>query len=620
MVFNNLTTSKNEKSILDLDNKKAKEVFFSNHFYTNSNLLESYWDFEPLLNEIEKKYMVFFEEIDNTLLDLAVVDNNINNSINVNEFPSIGDFKDKTQDKVNYVIDIKKDNYVARPITFINPILYVWLVNKITEDKNWTDIQEFFKNPWYYMDMQNKNTQGKDNLDDFNKKIECKSNKFIYSEYKDNNKTKIQKVNTVGINWWHQVEQESLAKSLQYSCYINADIANFYPSIYTHSISWALYSKAKGKEDKNEKNLANNIDALIRCMQFNQSNGIPQGSQLMDFVAEILLKGIDRDLYINIKNNKEINTDYYIIRYRDDYRIFAKNILQARLLLAELVKTLKEYGLHINDKKTNIVEDIITYSIKSDKLHTLPFFYKPKSKAINLQVLLLHINQLSKSYCNGAQVVKYLNLATNAVTIKSKYSLFEIFTELALLRNVKDFINPTKYLAKWFLKTNTVVAEKHNYKVLISIVVEIALYNSKPQILDLCIELIDKFLHNIEDKQQKTEIFTDIFKKIANTVYNEPLKLHFQKLIIRHLDSQNFKSFTTLEDKPEDKTEGNKFYTQLNKVILSRKPQINFYKIWGYPTSQPNSKLRLKSNLINTPELKKAIKKPFKADMLNHKY
>ncbi|QDJ13847.1 hypothetical protein CEP45_08420 [Mergibacter septicus] len=53
--------------------------------------------------------------------------------------------------------------------------------------------------------------------------------------------------------WWIDVEQESINKALDFRYLFTTDIANFYPSIYTHSIPWAIYTKEKAKNSKTEK-------------------------------------------------------------------------------------------------------------------------------------------------------------------------------------------------------------------------------------------------------------------------------------------------------------------------------------------------------------------------------
>ena len=87
----------------------------------------------------------------------------------------------------------------------------------------------------------------------------------------------------------------------------------------------ALHTKEIAKSNQNNKELlGNKIDSLIQLMQNGQTNGIPQGSVLMDFIAEIILSYADKLLDEKIKN---LNLDYKVIRYRDDYRIFQMTVI-----------------------------------------------------------------------------------------------------------------------------------------------------------------------------------------------------------------------------------------------------------------------------------------------------
>ena len=58
-------------------------------------------------------------------------------------------------------------------------------------------------------------------------------------------------------------------------------------------------------------------------MRWGQTNGIPQGSALMDFLAEIVLGYADE--LLGEKLEEEDIDDYHVIRYRDDYRIFTNS-------------------------------------------------------------------------------------------------------------------------------------------------------------------------------------------------------------------------------------------------------------------------------------------------------
>ena len=60
-------------------------------------------------------------------------------------------------------------------------------------------------------------------------------------------------------------EKDLLSESYKYKFLLKTDIKNFYPSIYTHSISWAIHTKEKIR-DSNEDNfrlVGNILDRLI---------------------------------------------------------------------------------------------------------------------------------------------------------------------------------------------------------------------------------------------------------------------------------------------------------------------------------------------------------------------
>ncbi|MBK9040666.1 MAG: hypothetical protein IPL83_16150 [Bdellovibrionales bacterium] len=52
---------------------------------------------------------------------------------------------------------------------------------------------------------------------------------------------------------------------------------------------------------------------------------IPQGSALMDFIAEMVWGYADLQI-VKRKINKTPVTDYFILHIRDDYRIFVNNL------------------------------------------------------------------------------------------------------------------------------------------------------------------------------------------------------------------------------------------------------------------------------------------------------
>ncbi len=58
---------------------------------------------------------------------------------------------------------------------------------------------------------------------------------------------------------------------------LRTDISRFYPSVYTHSIPWAIHGKEYSKQHRFDKNLGNQLDKLVQSCQYGQTNGIPIG-------------------------------------------------------------------------------------------------------------------------------------------------------------------------------------------------------------------------------------------------------------------------------------------------------------------------------------------------------
>lgn len=182
------------------------------------------------------------------------------------------------------------------------------------------------------------------------------------------------------LQWWTGMEQKSIALSLEYDYMFNTDVADCYSSIYTHSISWAIdgMNLAKNTEYRNKKKeLGIKIDICIQQMQNRQTNGIPQGSVLMDFIAEILFGYLDAILTLQIKKQKIKN--YKILRYRDDYRIFVKNKTDGENIIKILSSLLRKFGLKLNENKTFGSNDIISNSIKQDKIPSLEIIFNEKN-------------------------------------------------------------------------------------------------------------------------------------------------------------------------------------------------------------------------------------------------
>ena len=349
------TIGESSMSILQMSSSEAKNFLLKGASYCNIDF-PPYIVFDPILMGIDK---YLNGKMFNDLIDKKEVRNT---------------------DDVNHILFTNKDGkYAWRPLELIHPALYVALINLVTDAGHWETIlnrfNEFSSNP----------------------QIKCLSLPVIsLTDEKD----KAEQVS----HWWHEVEQQSIELAMNFSYLITTDITDCYGSIYTHSISWALHTKEQAKANQKEKSfIGNQIDWHIQNMRQGQTNGIPQGSVLMDFTAEMVL-GYS-DLLLTKKIIEEGIEDYQILRYRDDYRIFVNNPQDGESILRILTQVLVDIGLKLKPSKTNFSNRVIKDSIKLDKLSWVSRHKFERS--LFKQLLIIHDH--ASEYPNSGSLVRALS-------------------------------------------------------------------------------------------------------------------------------------------------------------------------------------------------------------------
>jgi hypothetical protein len=130
-----------------------------------------------------------------------------------------------------------------------------------------------------------------------------------------------------------------------------ADISEFYPSIYTHTIPWALHGKTFAKANlDNATLLGNRLDKLVRIGQEGQTVGIPIGPDTSLVVAELVLAAID----IVFSAGSAGVAGHAGFRWMDEYEMSFSDFNSAESALAELQHILAEFELRLNPRKTRI--------------------------------------------------------------------------------------------------------------------------------------------------------------------------------------------------------------------------------------------------------------------------
>ena len=199
---------------------------------------------------------------------------------------------------------------------------------------------------------------------------------------------------------------------------LSADIQRFYPSIYTHSIPWALHTKAAAKKNRSTTQIGNLLDTLIRNAQDQQTLGIPIGPDTSLLIAEILLAPVDERLV------KEFGV--FGFRYVDDYELAFENLAEANAVRSKLHEVLGEYELTLNVTKTEIstlpseIEDTWT-----SELRVFPFRPDSHQQKADLLHYFNRVFHLAKEFPTVG-VVKYAVARFKTVGIaKENWGLFE---------------------------------------------------------------------------------------------------------------------------------------------------------------------------------------------------
>lgn len=366
--------AKQSLSIIDLDNVEARELLMQSSSYCTM-ALPSYIDFSDALIEAGKAVGSY----SSSRITPRALNNSKKKKDTQRKFPDDSATPKLIVDGVNYRILQNKDGLLSwRPMELINPLIYAVLVNKLTEEDNWAIVQKRFS---LFRQVEF---------------IQCCS--MPRGEQEQAPQKGI-------LNWWTSFEQRSIALSLKFKYMGKTDISDCYGSLYTHSISWALHEKSVAKEgvvdDGGQKLLGDQIDELFQEMHSCQTVGIPQGSVLSDLIAEMVLGYAD---YLLSQELNDINDEYQILRYRDDYRIFANSQALIHMILLRLMKVLSGLNFKLASTKTCLSEDVVLASVKPDKVAWLLSSHGGK----NAHKRLLALGQFARDYPQSGTLVREL--------------------------------------------------------------------------------------------------------------------------------------------------------------------------------------------------------------------
>lgn len=131
---------------------------------------------------------------------------------------------------------------------------------------------------------------------------------------------------------------------------LRADISQFYSSIYTHTIPWALHTKPVAKARFKDFTLCGNvIDKELQACQSGQTKGIAIGPDTSLGISELLLSSIDASLASECRVVGGV-------RFIDDIELSFSTLSDAEHALIMLEAQLYDRELQLNGNKTAIFE------------------------------------------------------------------------------------------------------------------------------------------------------------------------------------------------------------------------------------------------------------------------
>lgn len=241
---------------------------------------------------------------------------------------------------------------------------------------------------------------------------------------------------------------------------VKTDITNFYHSVYSHSLPWALVGHSHAKRHKGPKHKDewfNRIDYSVTLCQRNETKGISIGPATSTILSEIILFQVDKVL----RDEK----GYQFTRYIDDYTAFVESNSKADQFLSDLTQELEKYALTLNPKKTSVVK--MPVLSREDWVTDINLFFgleeelvddgngeigRKKIKFRQLKLIIDKAISLSKEYPDGS-VIKYAFSAIIEIGIDEHEEEAEFYFQDAFLKYAYYFPTLIPLIQRWLAKT-----------------------------------------------------------------------------------------------------------------------------------------------------------------------
>ena len=246
---------------------------------------------------------------------------------------------------------------------------------------------------------------------------------------------------------FNDFKQECLIESYDKKYELKIDISWFYPTIYTHTIPWAVHGKELAKKDRSDSLFGNLLDKDVRNCKHGQTTGIPIGPDTSMIIAEIISCGIDQLLQGKLGLIKGC-------RYYDDVYLYFSTREEAEKGLKTIQYILTDFQLSINEEKTKIdrfpstFDDIWVIQINSYEFREDDIWKKEKDRVreqrTDIERYFKLAFHLANKYPNEAVLSYAIKKFQTIAIINENWNLFEsLILKIAILNPlVLQFIIP----------------------------------------------------------------------------------------------------------------------------------------------------------------------------------
>ncbi len=400
--------------------------------------------------------------------------------------------------KVNYGLKFSKDGMHAwREFQLIHPAIYVELVDELTEREMWEFLRERFA------------------LFKKQEIVRCRS---LMTRTKDGHEAA-----SAILKWWNNIEQESIRLGLYYNYMAITDVLECYNSIDLRHLERVF--GGRGQEI---------IEWLIR-MNGGKTIGLPQGNAVGDLMAELMLGYVDV-VFARAVGEEKIKSDYQVLRFKDDYRIFTKDEVTAKKLLRILAESLAKYGLKLNPAKTEIFDDIVRAARKPDKSFAesqrmiASVLSDGAIAELSIQKGLIMIDEMSRKFPNSGSVQRALMEIYEKRVLPLEHKPGDVYQIMSVVANIMVRNPRTAQIGVAILSKMMSFNPGISRKSLTEKILEKARLMPNYEYLEVCLQRLT--IKNLRSRRYKSELCQLAYKPDGKIWNSEWLKFKVEDRMI----------------------------------------------------------------------------------------